>query len=168
MRELLFGQERGVLGVGRSYVIFTEVPGESLAVCCRDFLAAHAADEEAIGRLTSRLAALVRGLHQAGFVHRDLYTTHLFLDRREGRTDLYLVDLARLFAPRWRTFRWRAKDLAQLKFSMPREWVAAQWDSFLRQYLEGAPPSEFSHLDRAVQRKAERILRRLRRKQRPQ
>jgi hypothetical protein len=68
-------------------------------------------------------------------VHRDLYASHIFADRRGGRTDLYLIDLARVFRPRWRLRRWRVKDLAQLKYSMPQTWTAACWDEFLGQYL---------------------------------
>jgi len=166
MRALVFGQEQNGLGVQRSYLVFTAVPGEPLAFCAQKFLAAHGPGSEPVCRLTSGLADLVRNLHRAGYVHRDLYASHVFLDRRDGRLDLYLIDLARMFAPRWRTRRWRIKDLAQLRFSMPPEWVKHHWQAFLCGHMEGAPPAEIAAFSLATERKARRIFQQLLRRQR--
>jgi heptose I phosphotransferase len=132
--------------------------------------------------MTDKLAAVVRTLHQAGLVHRDLYACHVFAHDRgqtrdagetpathEGKmpsphADLYLIDLARVFRPRWLTFRWRVKDLAQLHYSMPAAWVEKYWARFLEQYLT---PDRSSHRDRwqrAVVRKSESIRQRQLRK----
>ena len=168
MRALVFGQEQNGLGVQRSYLVFTAVPGESLASCAKGFIAAHGTGSEPVCRLTSGLANLIRRLHLAGYVHRDLYASHVFLDRRDGRLDLYLIDLARMFAPRWRTRRWLIKDLAQLRFSMPPEWVKHHWQAFMCHYMEGAPAAEIAAFSLATERKATRIFQQLLRRQQVQ
>jgi len=118
---------------------------------------------------------LVANLHAAGHVHRDLYASHIFLDAEGGRVQLYLIDLARVFVPRWRVFRWRVKDLAQLKYSMPPAWVEAHWDGFLAAYLRrlaGGPSVEQAfeparaRLAAAIDRKVEHMRRRAARKAR--
>ena len=115
MQGLLWAAESGIApSAGRSYLLVTAVPGEALERCGESFLARHVDDDKA-AELTASLAELVRRLHLAGHVHRDLYASHVFLDESAGDVSLYLIDLARMFAPRWRKFRWRVKDLAQLK-----------------------------------------------------
>ena len=91
-------------------------------------------------------------------VHRDLYAAHVFLDDSSEEMVLNLIDMARVFKPRWRKFRWRVKDLAQLKYSMPAAWVKNHWDEFLCAYLDicGGPRDRYFH---AIDRKAASILR---------
>ncbi len=72
-------------------------------------------------KLASNLASLARHLHGAGWFHRDFYLCHIFIEERGGDFKLSLLDLARVFRPRWRMDRWRIKDLAQLDYSTPRE-----------------------------------------------
>ena len=160
MREVLFGEEPG-RGARRSYLIVTAVPGDALERCGEEFLAAIGRDD-GIGEFTSRLAALVARLHAAGYVHRDLYASHIFGHQRPGGYELYLIDLARMFVPLWRRFRWRVKDLAQLKYSMPPAWVEAHWDEFLAEYLGGCA----GRYRRAVDRKVASMVRRRRRRSR--
>jgi tRNA A-37 threonylcarbamoyl transferase component Bud32 len=107
----------------------------------------------------------VRTLHDAGCVHRDLYASPVFLDDSQGRADLYLIDLARMFVPRWRRFRWYVKDLAQLKYSMPAAWVADFWQPFLAEYLAGVGPRGREGVDLAVGRKVASMRRRAERRQ---
>jgi len=122
--------------LARSYLIVAAVPGVKLEQCMDDFLARHADKGEAVDSFTRELAKLVRTLHEAGFVHRDLYSSHIFLHERDSGMDLYLIDLARAFKPTWRRTRWRVKDLAQLKFSPPmRSWADRCWPLFLTEYL---------------------------------
>jgi tRNA A-37 threonylcarbamoyl transferase component Bud32 len=154
MEEVACGEESDSRGVARGYVIVKAVPGAPLERCAGEFLSAHAADAGA-ERLTAALAALARTLHRAGYVHRDLYASHVFLDTSAGGVALYLIDLARMFRPRWRRFRWRAKDLAQLKYSMPEAWAAAWWERFLRAYLGEEGERLARRLDRAVSRKVD-------------
>ena len=98
-------------------------------------------------------------------MHRDLYTSHVFLDETPAGAELYLIDLARVFAPRWRRFRWRVKDLAQVKYSMPDRWVREHWDDFLAAYLGDTVDSCRRRYDTAVRRRVERMRRRDRSKQ---
>ena len=77
---------------------------------------------------------MIGELHRAGMAHRDFYTSHVFCHELEGGFDLYLIDLARVFRPRWRQWRWWAKDLAQLKSSLPAAWSEAYWPTILAAY----------------------------------
>ena len=138
MAALAVGQEADWLGVRRSYIVVSAVPGEALERCLADYLRRHASDAAAMTAFNAALVQLVAGLHAAGLAHRDLYAAHIFLDETAAGPKLYLIDLARVFRPRWRTFRWRVKDLAQLKHSMPAAWVEPYWDGFLDAYLESS------------------------------
>ena len=161
MDAIAFGHEMGFAGFSarRSYLVVTSVPGDAIERCGEGFLAVH----DGARRLTDELARLVGSLHGAGFVHRDLYASHVFLDDSPGGVSLYLIDLARMFAPRWRAFRWFVKDLAQLKYSMPAVWVQNHWDEFLGIYLDicGGSAERYS---RAIDRKAASIRRQARRR----
>lgn len=157
--EAACGAEVDRWGVRRSFIILAAVPGEALEQCAEGFLARRAGEAEQVAEFTRRLAHLVRRLHGAGFVHRDLYNCHVFLHELPDDYELRLIDLARAFRPRWRRFRWRVKDLAQLKYSMPAEWARAQWQLFLRQYLPEADASALRRWGRAIDRKVAFISR---------
>jgi tRNA A-37 threonylcarbamoyl transferase component Bud32 len=152
MREIIVGEEFGLLGAKRSYLIGTSVPGDALERCFEDFLRRHGAGEMT-RRLTKELAAMIKAFHNAGLVHRDLYASHVFLDESDEDLGLYLIDLARMFSPRWRKFRWRVKDLAQLKYSMPRMWVEQFWDEFLRVYGSDFSAADIRRCRLAIDRK---------------
>jgi tRNA A-37 threonylcarbamoyl transferase component Bud32 len=158
MQAVAWGEDRCPLGAGRSYIIVTAVPGEALERCFDACLAAH--DAAAGGELAGRLAGMVRRLHQAGYVHRDLYASHVFLDESAGRADLYLIDLARMFRPRVIRRRWFVKDLAQLKYSMPAAWVDAHWQRLLADYLAGMSDRGRRAWDGLIARKVESMRRR--------
>jgi len=142
MQALACGDEMAILRAKRSFLLASEVPGDALERCFDDFLARNTNTPEVVAALTGRLAGLVASLHKAGYVHRDLYASHVFLEELSGRGELYLIDLARMFRPRWRKFRWRVKDLAQLKYSMPGRWVAEYWQGFLKVYFAAAAADE--------------------------
>lgn len=161
MRVMAWGAERGPLAPRRGYVIVTGVPGEALSRCFDGFLARFGGDEDAMRRFNAALVELACKLHAAGLVHRDLYAAHVFLDETPRRVKLYLIDLARVFAPRWRRFRWRVKDLAQLKYSMPAAWVERHWGAFLEAYLAGAgAPGRAGRWAAAIDRKVASMRRR--------
>lgn len=165
MRAVAMGEESDLLGVRRGYLVVSAVPGEALERCFDEFLTRHGADSTEVGAFTAALADLVARLHAAGLVHRDLYAAHIFLERSEGPVKLYLIDLARVFRPRWRRFRWRVKDLAALKYSMPAAWVDRHWETFLRDDLSAlGGPEEMDRCRRAVERKLACMRRRQRRK----
>ncbi len=162
MRAIAMGEESDALGARRSYIIVSAVPGEALERACEGFLQRNRADEQAMGRLNDALVALVGDLHRAGYVHRDLYASHVFLREGPGGPELYLIDLARAFVPRWRRFRWRVKDLAELKYSMPPAWVEDYWERFLAGYL--GPAGDVGKWAAAIDRKVARMRRRQKRK----
>ena len=118
------------------------------------------ADAEERSRWSGVLLRLVRRLHAAGWIHRDLYTQHLVVRGAE----LVLLDVGR--ARRVRSggrhaARWYVKDLAALAASLPCEVGRAERLRFLRAWLE-----EHGVRGRAarrcwvrrIQRKARRIL----------
>jgi heptose I phosphotransferase len=162
MDVLTWGQEdrRG----GRSYVVVSAVPGDAIERCGKDYLRRHPGQPEAAEALSEALVSLVRALHDAGLVHRDLYASHVFLHESEGELDLYLIDMARVFAPMRRLFRWGVKDLAQLKYSMPPQWVTVQWDAFLGEYLDGPDAARRRRWALAIDRKVLAMRRRAERK----
>ncbi|MDY6912954.1 MAG: lipopolysaccharide kinase InaA family protein [Planctomycetota bacterium] len=164
MPALACGQEQRFLRDGRSYLFVAAVPGESLERCGDEFLAGHHDTPQAVSELTAALAEMVRKLHAAGYVHRDLYAAHVFLHEADGRIELYLIDLARMFQPRWRRFRWRVKDLAQLKYSMPDRWVEPCWQKFLATYLGRDWARHLDCYRRAVDRKVADMRRRAQRR----
>ncbi len=142
-RLLFFGAD------GRDTVIGLEaVPGRPL-----DALLAEGLD---VDRALAEMPVVVRRLHEAGWVYRDLYWNHVFA--QEGGSGLWLVDVERAFQPRFRFERWRIKDLA----GMVSSWPAAAPISraaglrFLRDALGGLPPG-YKDLTRRVIAKAGRI-----------
>ncbi len=133
MRLVHGGEEWDGLGFVRGYVIVTAVAGEALSRCLEDCLARW--DEAQLAAFNAALVELAERLHSAGLAHRDLYTAHIFLDETAQGPKLQVIDLTRVFRPRWRKFRWQVKDLAQIKFSMPAGWVEGHWEGFLDEYL---------------------------------
>ncbi|MBS3820739.1 MAG: hypothetical protein GVY16_09940 [Planctomycetes bacterium] len=168
MRDIAYGAEYDLLGVARSYLIVSAVPGDAMERVADEFLGRHVAQPEMVGELTDSLVSLVRSLHAAGLCHRDLYASHIFLHEHDGRVELYLIDLARIFRPRWRRFRWRVKDLAQLKYSMPWVWVQEYWQDFLKGYLGSENVDDIERWERAIDRKVHSMERRQQRRERRQ
>lgn len=164
--EALGGEEFDLWGARRSYIVMAAVEGEALEQCAETFLLRHAAHPEVLELFTARLADLVRRFHEGGFVHRDMYSSHVFLCVKEGGFELSLIDLARVFRPRWRKRRWRVKDVAGLKYSMPPRWIDAYWDCFLRAYLGDAGEPEVRRWKRRIDRKVAYMRWRIGRKRR--
>ena len=158
-RPIVWGAETGWLGVKRSYVIVAAVPGDALERLGEDFLQRNLKHPEILETFTDELIRLAQRMHEAGYVHRDFYASHIFLHDCEGNLRLYLIDLARAFRPRRRWFRWRVKDLAQLKYSMPWMWVKLQWQRFLEGYLAGWGEVDYARWDLAIDAKVRRMAR---------
>ena len=154
-------------GSQRSFLLVTAVEGDALERCGEDFLARNDGPDGQgrIECLTSQLAELVGKLHAAGLAHRDLYASHVFLAETGGEIQLSLIDLARVFRPRWRLRRWRVKDVAQLKYSMPPAWVGAWWRAFMEGYAQawGRPLSK--SFDTTVDAKVAEMTRRRERRE---
>ncbi len=118
----------------RSAVISAAVPGASLESWMRRW---DQADRGKVRNLIAPLAGLVAGLHRKGYVHRDLYLSHVFYDPfAPGERKLCLIDLQRVLRPRLRVGRWIVKDLAALDYSTPRR-LASRTDRlrWLHTYL---------------------------------
>ncbi len=102
----------------RSAILTAAVPGESLERWAGRW---SEADRATVSILIPPLAALIARLHERGYIHRDLYLSHIFYDASAStETCLHLIDLQRVMRPRRRRRRWIVKDLASLNFSAPR------------------------------------------------
>ncbi|MBN1846687.1 MAG: hypothetical protein JW810_13460, partial [Sedimentisphaerales bacterium] len=160
-RPIAFGQESRC---GRSYVMLEELPrADALERLLapghpgsRDYDVL--ADRNRLGR---EAAILVRRLHGAGWFHRDLYLSHLFLSRDDhGVERLNLIDLQRVFRPLWRRARWRVKDLAQLGYSAgPLVSRTDMLRFFLRYRQQCRLEPRDKRLARAIGRRMRRIAR---------
>lgn len=107
------------------------------------------------------LGSMIARLHRAGFCHRDLYLSHLFVDAADPEQPKFsLIDLQRVFSPGWRKRRWQIKDLAQLSYSSPAGLVSRhdRW-RFLGAYLADATRLEKRRWAKAIERKTQRIAR---------
>ena len=102
--------------------------------------------------LLERVAAGVRAMHAAGFVHNDLGNQNILLERRgEGRWDGFqVIDLNRGRIREKLSLRERAHDLA--RFDLQSHLLRI----FMRMYWQGAPPRELARWERGY-----RWLRRL-------
>lgn len=155
-----FGQEMFGPWERRSFVLSREVPGESL----ERWLPAHVPPAERDpdparrrGRLNA-LADFIGRFHRAGFVHRDLYLSHVFMADEAFR----LIDLQRVFRPKWRWRRWVVKDLAALHFSTPADRVGRlERLRFLVRYVRTCGRCGPARpLARLIENKARRMARR--------
>lgn len=138
-----FGQEMVGPWERRSFVLLREVRGTSLEKWLPERVVPP--EKEGAPRLRrcrlERLAELVALFHRLGFVHRDLYLSHIFIDAGSGEADggtderFCLIDLQRVFRPRWLHRRWVVKDLAALAYSTPSDRVSpAERLRFLARY----------------------------------
>jgi hypothetical protein len=144
-----FGQEMAGPWERRSFVLLREVAGVSLERWLPNHVPPPTQEADWRGRRdrVDGLARFVAAFHEAGFVHRDLYLSHVFIqplpdsrERVKGQVaadggavsagpvrDLFrLIDLQRVFRPRWRQRRWVVKDLAALNYSTPADRVSLQ------------------------------------------
>ena len=116
VRGVAMGEQLNGPIEGRSAVLTEAVPGDSLERWAASW---SASDHEQVARLLAPTADLIGSLHRAGFVHRDLYLSHLFYDPSGTETPLHLIDLQRVLQPPYRLRRWIVKDLASLNYSTP-------------------------------------------------
>lgn len=87
--------------------------------------------------LMGEVARVAHRFHESGYNHRDLYCCHFFIKESEpGRFLVRLIDLQRVQHRRRLRRRWIVKDLSQLAYSAPREWVKCTHKmAFVRTYL---------------------------------
>lgn len=117
VEPVAFGEQlRGGREV-RSAILSRAVPGRSLESLSTEW---GIDDRGAFGPLIVPLAELVARLHAGGYIHRDLYLSHVFHDpEAPPERSLCLIDLQRVLRPSVRHRRWIVKDLAALNHSAP-------------------------------------------------
>jgi hypothetical protein len=118
--------------------------------------------------MIDELGAFIGRFHRLGYVHRDLYLSHVFYDETTLPHDRFqLIDLQRVMKPAWLRRRWMVKDLAALNYSTPRRIAtAADRVRFLRRYLDSQRlGSSGKRLARRVHAKTNRITRHDRRRE---
>jgi len=147
-----------------SLVAFGALPGESLECWLPENWGSTCARFGWLWRKEAirRLAELVRRFHQRGLCHRDMYTSHIFVQvQPDGRMNFWFIDLQRVFAPKFARGRWVVKDLAALAASAPAELITAgDRMRFLLHYLgKRRLDDEAKRLWRRVAAKAARMLR---------
>lgn len=163
-----YGSRWGRLFEKQSFLITEEISGRSLEkrlpACLTDL---NPLQDPALRRqFLARLADWIAVFHRNGFCHRDLYLSHLFLTDDD---QFVLIDLHRTFRPRWFKQRWRLKDLTQLYYSAPGQWISRT--DRLRFYLRYVGRTSLTagdrRLIRTIKRKAWRIADRDIRRGRP-
>ena len=116
-RSVALGEELRGRRERRSVLVSEAAPGQSLE---RWMARWHEFRPSTAREVSLGVARLVSKLHRKGYVHRDLYLSHIFYDSTCGGDEaLRLIDLQRVIRPRWRQARWIVKDLASLNFSAP-------------------------------------------------
>lgn len=157
--------EPAAMGIGPAggFIIASAVPGDALERTLEDFMRRRP-EEQVQVRLAESIGRLLGTLHAAGLVHRDFYTSHVFLHERGESFDLYLIDLARVFKPAWRIWRWRAKDIAQMRFSLPIAWVMEYWSALVEAYAKTIGSPVPGRVELAIDRRVRRMKRRMARK----
>jgi lipopolysaccharide heptosyltransferase II len=159
-RPIAFGRDE----IGRSFVMLEELPNsealERLLPWWDNVKNVYQLLQDK-RQLLKAVAALVRRFHGAGYFHRDLYLSHIFLSKdKEGYERLNLIDLQRVFKPVIRRYRWRVKDLAQLYYSAQAYFTNTDSIRFLRWYLDCRKLRDKDKtLARTVWYKAQRIAR---------
>ncbi|MHC4592309.1 MAG: glycosyltransferase family 9 protein, partial [Planctomycetota bacterium] len=105
--------------------------------------------------LMSRVATLIRGLHAAGYFHADLRAKNILLEhRREGATNLYLIDTDRTTWVGWLPPMWRdiffGLDLRRFASQLKVPVSGADAARFFRCYCDGFVPE--LHRQRTLRR----------------
>ncbi len=141
----------------RSFVVFTEARGEPLSTWVSAKNGGNRVPSAA-GWIDG-LAEAARQLHSAGWRHRDFYLCHFFIEDGASPPRFTIIDLQRVFRPRFRPQRWRIKDLAQLHFSAKEAGIGrTPMLRFLLRYCAKARlDAETKALARAILRKSRRI-----------
>jgi ADP-heptose:LPS heptosyltransferase len=145
MGVIAFGEQLHASGLLESFVLTAELTGyaplddllRSRFTPANNPAAAGRRRERDFDRLLAAVADVAGRLHRQGYNHRDLYCCHFFIRvLASGAFDVRLIDLQRVqHRTRFRR-RWIVKDLAQLAYSAPREWVnCSRRLAFFKAYL---------------------------------
>jgi len=150
-QPVAFGEEIVNQRERRSAVLTAGAPGRSLEAWAGEWTTD---DRPRVRGLLEPLAELIRRFHGCGYVHRDLYLSHIFFDPSAPTTERFrLIDLQRVMKAEAGTRRWIVKDLAALNYSVPSPFATdtdrLRW---LTRYLG------FRKLDAAARRLVYRVV----------
>lgn len=123
-KPIAMGEEMMGSSERRSAILMAAVPGLSLETYAKQWSPEDQYETQHLLKLT---ATLVADFHGHGYVHRDLYLSHLFFDKDENtppEKSLHLIDLQRARKPQYCRRRWVVKDLAALNFSTPSDVIS--------------------------------------------
>jgi len=137
-------------------IVTAAVPGRSLDAWAVD--AAHEGWlDEVFAYACQVVAPLARQLHGNGLIHRDFNCAHLFVVDPREMTRPAVIDVERVFRPRWRRRRWHVKDLASLLASSPVAVPTRVQLRFLKSYAPDLSGAQLRRLAGAIRQKAQRI-----------
>lgn len=129
-RPLIAWERRGAGAMNQSYYITEEIVD---ATNLRLILQSSTVLEPERTALLTELARLVRGMHDAGILHRDLTLGNFLAAPKpvEGRR-IFLIDLSRAVHPGRIPLPLRFMDLARMN-------LQESWQEFFEAYCEGHP-----------------------------
>jgi tRNA A-37 threonylcarbamoyl transferase component Bud32 len=143
-----FGEECGPLWEKFSFILTAAATGE---MTMDDFLRTIE-DPSERKAVFDELARQIRKMHDAGLASPDLFTRHIFVERKSAPR-FCLIDMARLDRRKTLPENLRARDLAALHVTAPLRFVStSERQRFLEVY--GASPS----LQARISRRAEHLL----------
>ncbi|MBI3811911.1 MAG: hypothetical protein HY283_06875 [Nitrospirae bacterium] len=129
-RPLIAWDRKGGGTAFESYYISEEIPD---AVTLRQILKSHGMIEIERGTLLTELARLVRGMHDAGILHRDLTIGNfLVAPKPVDGNRIFIIDLSRSVQLVRVPLLIRFMDLARMK-------LGDFWPEFFEAYCEGHP-----------------------------
>ena len=104
-----------------------------------------------------QVAPFARRLHDQGLIHRDLNCAHLFVADQRVAEPPAVIDVERMFRPRWLWRLWVVKELAALLASVPVAVPLRVGLRFLTAYAPEATPRARRRLAGAIARKVVRV-----------
>jgi tRNA A-37 threonylcarbamoyl transferase component Bud32 len=126
-----------------SFVLTLEIPG---GIAADEFF--EKLDGSQRRQFIERVADLTRRFHEAGFIHKDYYLSHIFVSRDQ----LYLIDLQRVLGPGKLHPRWQIKDLSQLAYTA--QLAGASRTDLLRFYKRYADKMDWGFIRKVMARVA--------------
>ena len=141
----------------RSLLVTASVRGRSLDAWLMD-AAAEGWLAAVFSYACREVAPFARRLHDQGLIHRDLNCAHLFADDPRTAAAPHVIDVERMFRPRWRWRRWVVKELASLLASSPMPVPVRVAARFLRCYAPEATRLDRRKLAASIGQKVARVL----------
>ncbi|MCK5565723.1 MAG: hypothetical protein KAJ07_10795 [Planctomycetes bacterium] len=145
-KVLAYGGQWGKLFEKRSFIVIEKIPNaESLEKKLPAFFYDDTSNQKQRTEFIDSLADFTRRFHRTGFRHRDYYLAHIFAD---DTGQFHLIDLHRAFKPILFGLRFRLKDLTQLYYSSPGQYITRT--DRLRFYMRYKQKSELSGIDKLL------------------